>query len=87
MTNNHLTPLHDEVTPSAEPQRAARSHPSVRRLALIGTDGSRFRVVAAPAHSHPGARDARHNDRDRSAHDASRRLAGRWGHQRREMQR
>jgi hypothetical protein len=49
MTNNHLTPPENEVTPTAERQRAARSRPSVRRLALIGTDGSRFRLVAAPS--------------------------------------
>jgi hypothetical protein len=49
MTNKHLIPPEDEVTPTAERQRAARSRPSVRRLAFIGTDGSRFKLVAAPS--------------------------------------
>jgi hypothetical protein len=47
MTNNHLTPQENEVTPNAKRQSAGRSRPSVRRVALIGTDGSRFRLVAA----------------------------------------
>jgi hypothetical protein len=49
MTNSYLTPPENEVTTTAERQRAARSRPCVRRLALIGTDGSRFRLVAAPS--------------------------------------
>jgi hypothetical protein len=49
MNNNHLTPPENDVTPSAERQRGARSRRSIRRLALIGTDGSRFRLVAGPS--------------------------------------
>jgi hypothetical protein len=48
MTNDHLTPPENDVTPGPERQRAARSRPCVRRLAFIENDGSRFRLVPGP---------------------------------------
>jgi hypothetical protein len=49
MNITHLIPPENEVTPGPELPGAAGRRPSVRRLVLIGTDGSRFRLVPGPS--------------------------------------
>lgn len=48
MTNEFLTPRASELTPAADSQPKAITLPRVRHLAVIGTDGARFRIVSPP---------------------------------------
>jgi hypothetical protein len=49
MTNHHAKPGHDEVTHAADLQPEALGRPRVRPVAVIRTDASGFKLVAAPS--------------------------------------
>ena len=49
MTRDHVTQAEGEATQVANPQSEAQHRPRVRRLAMIRTGGSRFRLDVAAA--------------------------------------
>jgi hypothetical protein len=49
MTKNHIKPGHGEVANAADLQPQALGRPRVRRVAMIRTDASGFKLVAAPS--------------------------------------
>jgi hypothetical protein len=49
MTNNHTQPGHGEGTHATDLQPEALGRPHIRRVAVIRTDASGFKLVAAPS--------------------------------------
>jgi hypothetical protein len=66
MTNHHPTRVDHEITQLAELQSEPIRRQQIRRVAIVGTDGSRFRLVAAPTKR--SQRGIRGGLRDRERH-------------------